>query len=370
MMQSRRDVRLITITLLLSCGWTALRAQDWSSVAALLEAEKGKRKIPGYTAALYVQGKPVWNRASGMADLKTKRPVLRRTPFRIASISKPLTATALLHLEEAGRLTIGDDIRTHCPAFPVKPYPITLEQLLGHLGGIRHYRNVADANNTVQYASVRDSLRRFAADPLVHEPGTKYLYTTYGYSLLGCAIEGASGLDFAVYMRDKIFATAGMCDTRMDALKPLPGDAPALPRAEGYRLNPAGILVEADFSDNSAKYPGGGMLSTATDLIRFVDALLKHQILRAGTLERMWSSGSTKGGRRTNYGLGWGLARAANGDREIYHTGDQQGASTILYLRPERGFAFVWLTNLQGTPGRLELARQVYRLAVDAQSRN
>jgi hypothetical protein len=84
----------------------------------------------------------------------------------------------------------------------------------------------------------------------------------------------------------------------------------------------------------------------------------------------MWSSGSTKGGRRTNYGLGWGLARAANGDREIYHTGDQQGASTILYLRPERGFAFVWLTNLQGTPGRLELARQVYRLAVDAQSRN
>jgi CubicO group peptidase (beta-lactamase class C family) len=334
-----------------------LAGQDYSLVTRLLEAEKAKQKIPGYAAAIYARGQTAWGRASGVAEIKTNRMVRRDTPFRLASLSKPITAASLLYLFEQRKVQLTDEIQKHCPAYPVKAWPVNLGQLLGHLGGVRHYNGPEDMNNAIAFKGVRDGLKKFSADPLVHEPGTKYLYTTYGYSLVGCAVEGASGMSFDQFLEDKILATVGMYNTGLDN-----GKGPSARRAQGYRLSEDGEIEDCLFSDNSAKFPGGGMVSTVDDLLRFVDGLYRQQILRQETLEMMWTSGKTKAGKVTGYGLGWSLGKAPEGDREIYHTGNQQGTSTLLYLRPEKRFAFVWLTNREGLAERLALARQVFRL--------
>ncbi len=348
---------VIFFGVLLGAAVLAAWGQDYGKVARLLDAEKTKQKIPGYAAAVYTRGQTAWGRGTGTADLKTNRAVRRDTPFRLASISKPMTAVALLYLFEQRKIQLSDEIQKHCSAFPAKAWPVTVGQLLGHLGGVRHYNGPEDMNNTIPFKGVREALRKFAADPLVHEPGTKYLYTTYGYNLIGCAVEGAAGMSFEQFLEDKIWATVGMYATGLDH-----GRGPSARRAQGYRLTLDGQIEDCLVSDNSAKFPGGGMVSTVDDLLRFVDGIYRQQLLRAETVEMMWTSGKTRAGKTTGYGLGWSLGKAPEGDREIYHTGNQQGASTLLYLRPEKRFAFAWLTNREGLQERLQVARQIYRL--------
>ncbi len=356
-------LRLITLVFLhllaLEFWAVACLGQDFAALGRLLDSEKQRLKIPGYAAAVYYRGEVIWNKASGIADLKSGRTVKRDTPFRLASISKPMTAVGLLQLVEMKRLTLNDEVRKYCPAFPLKYPAIHLGQLLGHLGGIRSYKtqDPEDANNSIHFSSVAESLRKFAADPLEHEPGTKYLYSTYGYSLVGCAIEGASGLPYVKWMQDKVFATVGMCSTAPDN-----GRGISLRRAQGYRKNATGEVEDCAVSDNTAKIPGGGYVSTVDDLLRFSEGIFRQRLLKSETIDLMWSSGRLKSGKITGYGLGWSLARSPEGDREVYHTGGQQGTSTILYLRPDQQFAFVWLTNLEGVDNRLPISRQAFQI--------
>jgi serine beta-lactamase-like protein LACTB, mitochondrial len=337
-----------------------LLAQDLAALTRLIESERSRLKIPGHTAGVYYKGEILWTRASGIADLKTNRPVQRDTPFRLASISKPMTAVGLLHLLELRKVALEDNLRKHCAAFPAKQHPITLNQLLGHLGGIRHYRTAdpTDANNAIRFPNVIEALKKFSNDPLEHEPGTKFLYSTYGFNLVGCAIEGASGMPYEQWMADKVLATVGMCHTAPDNNRGL-----SLRRAQGYRKTATGEIEDCAFNDNTAKIPGGGYVSNVEDLLRFSEGLFRQRLLKSESIDLMWTPGKLRSGSSTGYGLGWSIAKAPEGDREIYHTGGQQGASTILYLRPDHQFAFVWLTNLEGVDNRLPISRQIFKLA-------
>jgi serine beta-lactamase-like protein LACTB, mitochondrial len=334
-----------------------LAAQDWKALTRILDNERTQKKIPGYAAGVYWRGQIVWLRANGLADLGTGRKVDVGTPFRTASIAKALTAVGLMRLQEAAKLSLDEEIHEHCPGFPPKPSPILLSQLLGHLGGIRHYKDESDRNNQLRYASVAESLRRFASDPLVADPGEQFLYSTYGFSLVGCAIEGAAGIPYAKWMQEQVFGPAGMTGTGVDD-----GSGVSARRAQGYKLNSSGAVAACAVSDNTAKVPGGGLVTTARDLLQFADALYRNRLLRGESIKRMWTSGQLRSGRLTGYGLGWTLSRSPDGDQEIFHTGEQQGASAMLYLRPQQRFAFVWLANLEGVENRVQLSRRVYRL--------
>ena len=348
-----------TLFLFLHLLASLVPAQDFPGLGVMLETEKSKFHIPGYAAAVYYKGEVLWAKVGGMADIRKGHPVRRDTPFRLASISKPISAVGLLQLVEAKKLLIDDEVHKYCPAFPVQPYPITLGQLMGHIGGIRHYKSSdpTDMNNSTHFNSVVDSLRKFSKDPLEVEPGTKYIYSTYGYSLVGCAIEGASGMPYSKWIEENILRPSGMKDTGPDM-----GNGPSARRSQGYRKTSSNNITECAPSDNSAKIPGGGFVSTVDDLLHFADGLFRHRLLKAETIEKMWTSGKLKSGKLTGYGLGWSLSRSPEGDREIYHTGGQQGASTILYLRPDQQFAFVWLTNLEGLENRLPVSRSAYKI--------
>src|SRR5437764_7348790 len=137
-------------------------------------------------------------------------PVTPKTKFRIGSTCKPLTAAGAAILYDQGILDLDAPIQRYVPAFPDKGYVITTRELLGHLGGIRTYSTQED--NTLDrdaYTSVSQSLKRFKDDPLAAEPGTKWLYSTYGYVLASAAMEKASGRDFLTFMHDKVFLPLG-----------------------------------------------------------------------------------------------------------------------------------------------------------------
>jgi serine beta-lactamase-like protein LACTB, mitochondrial len=343
---------VFALSLLLLCAAARAGAQQQSAptlaagkvkqVEALINAEMARQKIPGMSVALVVGGRMLWSNGYGLSDVENSVPAKASTVYRLASVSKPITATAVMQLVERGRIDLDAPVQKYCPAFPEKQWPVTTRQVLGHLSGIRHYKSDEEFNSTRRYESITEALAMFKDDPLLHEPGAKYSYTTFGYSVLGCEVEGASGMKFADYVRENIFVPAGMDRIRVDSV------AEIIPnRAQGYRRTAAGELLNSPLADNSYKVPGGGFVSTVEDLARFAVALQSDKLLKRATLEQMFTRQKTNDGKETNYGLGWGVNTRAGGQRIIGHSGAQQRVSTFLHMQPEQGLAVVIMANVE-----------------------
>src|SRR5437899_2708143 len=169
-----------------------------------LVCERLATRIPGVQVAVAVNGKLVWSEGFGYADAERKKPVTRETQFRIGSVSKPLTATAVALLYEQGKVDLDAPVQRYVPSFPDKGYPITTRQLAGHLAGIRHYKDQEFFLNR-RFATVLDGLAIFQDDSLLFPPGTRFSYSSYGWNLVAAVVEGASGDDFLHYMSTHVF---------------------------------------------------------------------------------------------------------------------------------------------------------------------
>jgi len=212
--------------------------------------------------------------------------------------------------------------------------------LLGHLSGIRHYRqDDSDLYSSKHYAGISDAFEMFANDPLLFEPGTKMNYTTYGYDVVGCVIEGASGVDFVTTLNALVLTPAGMTSTRTDDAFAIIPD-----RSRPYTHATDHSLRNAPFVDTSNKVPGGGMISTADDLARFAIALESGRLLSSATTQLMWTSQKTSDGKATGYAYGWGV-HDENGVRTVGHTGGQPGCSSVIWMLPGQGFAVTIMSN-------------------------
>ena len=306
-------------------------------------------KAPGVAVAAVANGQEIWSEGFGMADLENNVPVTPQTLFRLASVSKPITAVAAMELWERHQLDLDAPVQKYCPAFPQKEFPISTRQALGHLGGIRHYRSDSDddieVNNTKHFEDpIAGGLQFFANDPLVAKPGTKFRYSTHGFTLVGCAIEGASSRKYVDFVRDNVFVPAGMTHTRWDdhfAIIPY--------RTQFYSKSKSGDVRNAGFLDASYKIPGGGWLSSADDMAKFEIAVLSDRLIQRATRDVMWTAqtpapeGSEKD--HSGYGLGWGTG-TVNGVAMYEHSGGQQGTSTFIMLAPERNAGIVVLINM------------------------
>ena len=294
---------------------------------------------PGLALAVAVNGEVVWAEGFGFADLEQCVPVTAKTKFRIGSVSKPLTAVAAALLYQEGKLSLDAPIQQYVPSFPDKGHVITTRELLGHLGGIRHYNSAEDnKENQDAYHSVTESLKLFQADPLVATPGTKWSYSTYGYVLVSAAIETASGQDFLDFMRDKIFLPLGMQETVPDENGRIIHH-----RARWYDLSREGEYQNSPYADLSYKWAGGGFLSTSADLARFGSALLSPGFLKQSTLNEIFTSQRTSDGKETQYGLGWFIHVGA--ERTYEHDGGSTGSSSWLVIYPDHRVVISWLMN-------------------------
>jgi len=334
---------------------SSLPAGKITKLEAAISSLRSRQHIPALSIAIVVDNKIQFQAAYGTTDLENSVSATPATVYRIASISKSLTAVAAMQLAEKGKLDLDAPVQKYVPSFPTKPFPITTRQLLAHLSGIRHYKQ-GEGEYTKHYESLTEALSIFKDDPLEHEPGTRYTYSTFAYTLLGAVIEGASGMKFTEYMREHVFKPAGMQHTQADDIYVLIPN-----RARGYTPNVYarfdGNVHNAALMDSSYKLPGGGWVSTAEDLARFAIAVESDLLLKRTTFEQMTKSQKTRDGRETGYGYGWYIDRreGRQADGSVWHGGVQQGFTGDLWLLPKKRFALVLLANLEGG-GRLGLA--------------
>jgi CubicO group peptidase (beta-lactamase class C family) len=314
--------------------------------------------VPGLSLAIAHEGALVFANGYGFADMENFVAARADTVYRLASVSKAMTAVLALQLAERGALELDDPIGPHCPAFPEKRWPVTSRQLLGHHGGIRHYRD-GEVPMTRRYTTLEEGLALFKDDPLEHEPGTEYLYTTYGYSLIGCVIEGVTERSFFEVLRESVLTPAGMTRTQPDDVQALIPN-----RTRGYVRDARGGLLNAPLADMSYKVPGGGLTGTAPDVARFGLALVSGALLDADSLDAMLTSVGVYEEDSEGYGLGMSVGERS-GQPEAWHTGGQEGASSALYFRPAGGPVVAVLANQQGVQqALLDLARRVADVVV------
>ncbi|HZH99324.1 MAG TPA: serine hydrolase domain-containing protein, partial [Fimbriimonadaceae bacterium] len=240
-MLSRR-CSLSALFLVLSTA--ALPQQE--SVTSAVEAYMREHGVTGATVAIGQNGKMVYERAFGMADIEHDVRATTSTVYRLASISKSITAVAVMQLVEAGKVKLDEDARTYVPEFPQKENRFTVRDILCHQSGIRHYKQ-NEPPGVKRYTSVADSLEVFSGDPLLHEPGTKYGYSTHAYTILARLVEIASGMSFREYLKSQLFKRAGMETTDIEDQQTI-----VKHRSRGYRKGSDGLL-NSPFEDISYK---------------------------------------------------------------------------------------------------------------------
>lgn len=319
-------------------------------------------QVPGVSLAVVENGEYEWGSGFGLADAEDNAPVSEHTLFRLASISKSLTATAAMQLWERKQLDLDAPVQKYCPSFPQKQSLITTRQVMGHLAGIRHYKSSSqddlEVGNTKHFENpIQAGLDFFKNDPLLSDPGKQFHYSTQGYTLVGCVIEGASGVKYVDFLRQNVFGPAGMEHTQVDdrfAIIPY--------RTRFFQKTESGTVQNADFLDSSYKIPGGGWLSSAEDMAHFEVAILNDKLIKRATRDLMWTPLKPLDGSKDEYALGWGNGNE-NGIASVGHNGGQQGTSTAFTIAPAQRAGVVVLTNMEGADAS-KLAREVLRVLV------
>ncbi|MGK5030367.1 serine hydrolase [Janthinobacterium sp. MDT1-19] len=299
----------------------------------------GAQRIPGVTVG-FSQGEVEWVKGYGYADLENRVPATARSSYRLASVTKPMTALAILQLVEQGKIDLDAPVQTYVPYFPLKAFPVTVRQLLGHLGGIDAYRDSKAEQHFKEHKDTRQSIAVFEQFDLIAEPGTRFRYTSYGYNLLGAVIEGASGESYGGYMRRHVWGPLGMDATVMDE-----PDAVIAHRVRGYRL--AGQeWKNSEFVDISSRFSAGGTRSSVSDMLAFGRGIHAGKILSAASVAAMVQPMATRAGRLTNYGMGWEVF-PTGGRYAIAHSGQQPETVTYLYSFPSRKLTIAVAANLE-----------------------
>jgi len=352
------------------------------SAQAWARAVGGDLGLPSISLAVGVEGEVVWASAIGLADLDHGVGATVNTPYRIGSVSKAVTSVGLARLVQDGRIDLDAPVRTYVPAFPEKRWPVPVRLLAGHMGGVRHYTDrfgrtfLKEMFNRERYASVTDALEIFADDPLLYEPGTGFQYSIHGYTLLSAVLEGAAGQPYLPLMDQAVFAPLGMEHTGPDdgtASDPLPAVPYHRDRLIGPLLGglPEPRYVRPPAADPSYKWAGGGLLSTASDLVRMANALMRHEFLDSATVELLWEPQRMRDGSMNpqRYGMGWRIDREAellglaDSVRVVHHGGTSPGGSAFLLLVPEADVAVAMLTNVNHLSPPSAMRLKAYRIA-------
>jgi CubicO group peptidase (beta-lactamase class C family) len=306
---------------------------------------------PGAAVVVIAGGRPVFMRGYGLAEVESSTAVTERTNFRLASLTKAFTAMAILLLVNDGRLRLDEHVRTILPDFPAYGRDIRIRHLLSHTSGLRPYLDfVADA--PARQIRDRDVLALLhLAKATEFPPGAAFRYGDSGYAILALVVETVSGVPFARFLHDRIFAPIGMTST----IAYEPG-GPAVPdRAMGYALTPGGVSP-ADQSVTSAVLGDGGIYSSVRDLVAWDRALDSRALVDPQLQQLAWTPAALNDGARARYGFGWFIDRDAT-ELRLFHYAETSGFTNFIVKYPDRRLTVVVLTNRRGgTPGRIAAA--------------
>lgn len=260
-----------------------------------------KTGLPALSVSVAVDGRIVWSEAFGYADVASRKRATHETQFRIASLSKNITGTALGILIEQGKLDPDAPVSNYVGNLPSTIQSLTTRQIASHQSGIASYVDAADEADMTAYATTTDALQKFIDRPLVHAPGAKETYSTFAYTLLAAVIEGASGQSYLDFVHDRIFVPLGMHATVPDRTGGV-----FRQRAIPYGKADSNRVIRSPDIELSGRWAGAGFLSTAEDLVRLGIAHTNGTILRESTVDLLTSAQRMNDGALTKEGFGWG----------------------------------------------------------------
>lgn len=337
----------------------AIKAEQW--LASVYETNL----FPSFSVSIGIQGKLVWEGIIGHADINNRRVADQNTRYKIGSISKPITATALMRMQEKQLLALDDNFLSHVRDYPTENSGFTLKHLLTHQSGVRHYIDELSENlSNTEYPSTREAAAIVQNDALLFSPGQGFHYSTYGYTLLSLAMESAYAQPFERIMYEEVFKPAGMTATQFDKA----GTKTTTDIATPY-LNVGTSLFESPDVNASNKYAGGGYLSTPSDLVRFAHALLNNSLITVESTEVMWTPVALSNGEMNpeNYALGFRVGQDDVG-RFVHHGGKSVGGYSFLLIYPDLDLVVAFSTNVtpsENSFDRLQQAQKIARLFIN-----
>ena len=334
--------RLLSFVFLLGFS-NLLPAQTWTDTTAQIEKifSRYLPNNPGTELAIMRNGKIIFSKAWGMADLEHGAQLSVESPTEAGSVSKQFTSAAILLLEQQGKLSVNDNIRKYLPEVPDYGHPILIRHLMEHTSGLKDWGSVADVSgwprSTKTYSNA-DALYIVSRQKTLNNiPGAEYIYSNSNYNLLAIIVSRVSGMTMAEFTRKYIFEPAGMKHTgwRDDFKRIVPN------RAMAYSWNDT---VYRTNMPNEYVYGNGGLLTTAEDLLQWNEYYGNGRLGNPSLFNAQTSPHAFNNGTPHNYAAGLVIGNF-RGWKIISHTGATASYRSSLEFYPELDLSIAWLSN-------------------------
>ncbi|PTL98750.1 MAG: serine hydrolase [Bacteroidetes bacterium] len=314
------------------------QAQDMKSQIDDYLLSHSQPNAPGAAVLIAKDGKAIYKKAVGMANLELNVPLTTDNVFEIGSITKQFTAVSVLMLEEQGKLKVEDDITKYIPDYPTNGKTITIHHLLNHTSGIKSYTSM---ESFIKHARTdmtpTELIDVFKNEPMDFDPGEKFLYNNSGYIILGHIIEVVSGQSYAEFIQDHIFSKLDMKASYYGSMKDIIKN-----RAYGYQDRNG--FVNADYLSLTLPYAAGSIMSTVDDLLIWQNAISANKLIKRNSLEKAINGSTLNNGEKIPYGYGW-IKGSVNGSDTNEHSGGIFGYVTNGIFLPKENMYVIALSN-------------------------
>jgi D-alanyl-D-alanine carboxypeptidase len=351
--------RTLTLSLLLTLTTLPALAQ---SIPASLESRVDSianqvlqsSGVPSASVAVVQHGRVVLAKAYGDAKLEPRTAATPDMRYGIGSISKQFTASAMLLLQQEGKLKLDDPVGKYIPGLS-RGNEVTIREILSHTSGYQDFWPQDYLMEPMSHdVTPQEIMNRWAKQPLDFEPGTRWQYSNTGYVLAAMIVEKVSGMPFFQFVQTRILNQLGMTSAKNFDANSHAADA------AGYIRYGLGPLRPAPEAGKGWMYGAGMLAMTASDLAKWDISLIKESLLKPASYREMFKETTLKNGAASSYGLGQ-FSQMSGGHFLVEHNGEVSGFTAENYVFPEDSIAVIVLTNQDAAPASGAIANQIAR---------
>ncbi|SEK36312.1 CubicO group peptidase, beta-lactamase class C family [Aquimarina amphilecti] len=338
-MKSSQRIKTLLLVSFCTVIFFSAQAQNLEKEIDAIVSSMYSAEEPGISILVAKEGKSIYRKAFGKANLELDVSLKPENVFEIGSITKQFTAVAILMLEEQGKLTIDDEITKYIPDYPTNDKKITIHHLLNHTSGIKSYTGMASFMESARTdMTPTELIDVFKNEPMDFDPGEEFRYNNSGYILLGHIIEVITKDTYENYIEKNIFEKIGMNSSYYGSMSELIKN-----RASGYKQD-GDKFLNADYLSLTLPYAAGSLMSTVDDLLKWQNAISANTFIKRTSLEKAINGSKLNNGEEINYGYGWGKTNI-QGAKGYAHSGGIFGYTTNgIFLEKENVYV-IGLTN-------------------------
>ncbi len=350
-------MRAIFVSVLLLLATTAPAFAD--KVDDYVLSRMAERNVPGAAVAVIQKGRVIKMKGYGLASVEFDVPVSVHTVFEIGSVSKQMTAAAIMLLVEDGKVALDERISAYLPNTPESWKDVTVRHLLTHSSGVKSYSSL-EGFELSRRMNANQFIAKLAPHPLEFTPGERNIYSNSGFNLLALIVESRSGMKYLDFMKKRIFEPLGMSKTTDRDPKII-----VKKRVTGYEWE-GGRLVGRDGSLTDLT-GAGSIVSTIGDMVKWANAVGGSTFLKPASKAEWWKKFVFNDGKESVYGFGWRIGET-RGIKTIGHTGQTAGFGAAHFRYPDSDVVVVVLTNIGEIGVGGAIATGVAKLYIPAMS--